>query len=200
MKRSLFALSVLVVVALVALPTAAEAKLKTKVFSTRPAKHPPIPSVAPDSVFPGRGFTYSSMRVKPPKRAKRVKDVNVDVRLNHTADRDLVLTILKPTTDFVGTRQAVLSSRIGGSGNNYGAGPNDCSGTFTVFDDEAAAPIGGGAPPFAGAFQAQFALLSDLNGPWVAGAWTLAITDFGVADTGTLGCWRVQITYSLKKK
>ena len=52
------------------------------------------------------------------------------VRLNHTFDSDLVLSLVAPSG-----RVVQLSNRNGGNGDNYGSGPNDCTGTKTLFDD-----------------------------------------------------------------
>jgi subtilisin-like proprotein convertase family protein len=51
-----------------------------------------------------------------------VTDVNVMVRLNHTFDFDVVLTLTAPC----GTKVRLVES-CGGSGQNFGTGTNDCS-------------------------------------------------------------------------
>jgi M6 family metalloprotease-like protein len=101
-------------------------------------------------------------------------DVNASVRLDHTYDGDLVLALLHPDSTEV-----ILANQRGGSGNDYGSGS-----VRTVFDDQAAAPITSGSPPFAGSYRPE-GLLSALNGKTANGAWRLRITDAAHTDTGT---------------
>jgi subtilisin-like proprotein convertase family protein len=117
-----------------------------------------------------------------------VTDVNVKLRLNHTFDGDLNISLVHPDGTVVS-----LSNRRGGSGDNYGTGANDCSGTPTVFDDSAAATISGGTAPFGGSFKPDGSLAS-LNGKGSAGTWKLRISDEAALDTGTVGCVQLEIT------
>lgn len=117
-----------------------------------------------------------------------VGDVNVRIRLNHTFDGDLIMSLVAPDGTAV-----PLSNNRGGSGDNFGSGANNCSGTFTVFDDSATTAISSGVAPFAGTFKPD-SLLSALNGKQMNGMWKLRITDTGTADVGTLGCVQLQIT------
>ena len=109
------------------------------------------------------------------------------VRLNHTFDADLVLSLIAPNGQTV-----LLSNRRGGSGDNYGSGANDCTGTFTVFDDLAATPIAAGVPPFAGTFKPEQPLAALFGGP-IDGQWKLRVADAQGGDTGTLGCFKLTI-------
>ncbi|HYY42790.1 MAG TPA: carboxypeptidase regulatory-like domain-containing protein, partial [Pyrinomonadaceae bacterium] len=77
-----------------------------------------------------------------------ISDINVRVRLNHTFDGDLVISLVHPDNTSV-----TLANKRGSSGANYGTGTNDCTGTPTVFDDQAANSITTGAAPFAGTFK-----------------------------------------------
>ena len=116
-----------------------------------------------------------------------VQDANVRVRLNHTFTGDLVISLVHPDGTVV-----ILSNRRGGGGDNFGTGANDCSGTKTVFDDEAAATIGSGTPPYAGSFRPDEAL-SALDGKPTAGTWKLRVSDQAAADIGTLFCWDLEL-------
>lgn len=116
-----------------------------------------------------------------------VSDVNVQVRLNHTFDGDLIIDLIHPDSTVIN-----LVNRRGGSSNNFGSGANNCSGTFTVFDDAAATSITSGSAPFAGTFRPE-QVLSVLNGKPVTGTWKLRVTDAAASDTGTLYCWQLQI-------
>ena len=62
-------------------------------------------------------------------------------------DADLDITLTGPNATTI-----ILSDDNGGGSDNYGSGATDCSGTPTVFDDEAATSITVGAAPFAGSF------------------------------------------------
>jgi hypothetical protein len=74
-----------------------------------------------------------------------------------------------------------LFQDIGGSGNNF---------TNTYLDDEAAASITSGAPPFTGIFR-PVGSFSVVDGLSMTGVWTLEITDDAGGDTGTLlRSWR----------
>jgi subtilisin-like proprotein convertase family protein len=117
-----------------------------------------------------------------------VTDVNVSVRVNHTYDSDLTMTLIAPDNTSV----ALVLNR-GSSGDNFGTGANDCTGTPTVFDDTAATAISAGTAPFAGSFKPE-SPLSGLNGKSVAGTWKLHVADTAALDTGTVGCVTLQIT------
>jgi subtilisin-like proprotein convertase family protein len=116
-----------------------------------------------------------------------VDDVNVHVRLNHTFDGDLILTLIGPDGTSVN-----LASRNGGSGDNYGTGANDCSGQPTIFDDSAPAPITAGTAPFAGSFQ-PVEPLAAFNGKPITGTWKLRVSDNAGLDVGTLFCFQLEI-------
>src|SRR6185503_21226106 len=118
-------------------------------------------------------------------------DVNVRVRLNHTFDADLTLSLVAPSLNKK-TLSQNRDTALGG-GDNYGTGANDCAGTPTIFDDSAATPISGGLPPFAGTFRPETPL-SDLNGKSINGTWKLRVNDNATLDTGTVGCVTLEIS------
>jgi subtilisin-like proprotein convertase family protein len=117
-----------------------------------------------------------------------VQSVKARVRLNHTYDGDITITLVAPNGTAV-----PLASRRGSSGANFGSGATDCSGTFTVFDDAAATAISAGTAPFAGAFRPDGSLAA-LAGSPSEGNWTLKINDGASGDSGTLFCWQLEIT------
>jgi subtilisin-like proprotein convertase family protein len=117
-----------------------------------------------------------------------VQDVNVRVRLNHTFDGDLDISLVHPDGTVI-----LLSNNRGGSGQNFGTGANNCSGTPTVFDDEAAVAIAAGVAPFAASFRPDTAL-SGLDGKLSAGTWKLRVADTAALDVGTIGCVTLEIT------
>jgi subtilisin family serine protease/subtilisin-like proprotein convertase family protein len=117
-----------------------------------------------------------------------VSDVNVRLRLDHPYISDLGVYLIGPDGTVV-----ELSSDNGDDGDNYGTGANDCTGTFTVFDDAAATSITAGTPPFAGTFRPEGAL-SAFNGKSLNGTWKLRFYDDLAPDTGLLGCWQLEVT------
>jgi subtilisin-like proprotein convertase family protein len=112
-----------------------------------------------------------------------IADLNVRLKITHTYDRDLRITLISPT----GT-QIVLSNRRGGSGDNYGNAT-----TYTTFDSQAALAISQGAAPFAGSFRPE-QTLDTLNGRDAFGTWTLRVQDMQGADVGTLTAWSLIIS------
>ncbi len=117
-----------------------------------------------------------------------VQDVNVRVRLNHTFDGDLDISLVHPDGTVI-----LLSNNRGGAGDNFGTGANDCSGTPTVFDDEAGPTIASGVAPFAGSFKPDTPL-SGMDGKPSNGIWKLRVSDTAALDVGTIGCVTLEIT------
>jgi len=162
--------------ALVAAP--AGAKTQTKTYSSGPIAAP---------------ITDASLNLFPiaSKAKGKVKKVRVAARITHAFDSDLDIYLVSPRAKFV-----QLSTDNGGTDNDYGAGPADCTGTFTTFDDAAPTPITAAAAPFAGSFKPQQPL-SAVKGAKAKGQWQLLVSDDDPRDSGTLGCW--QLTISSKK-
>lgn len=117
-----------------------------------------------------------------------VVGIGIQLRMNHTFDADVVATLISPTGQKVS-----LINRRGGSGDNFGSGSNDCSGTFTSLNDFWPTPISAGAPPFAGAFKPEEPLLATLANAPTDGVWKLRLQDVFTADTGLVGCVRFVI-------
>jgi subtilisin-like proprotein convertase family protein len=120
--------------------------------------------------------------------AGAVSDVNVRVRLAHTFDGDLVVSLRGPD----GT-EVVLSNRRGSSGDDFGSGAASCSGSPTTFDDSASTLISAGTSPFAGSFRPD-SPLSAFNGKPTAGIWKLRVSDQAAADVGTIFCFQLEIS------
>ena len=117
-----------------------------------------------------------------------VSNVKARVRLNHTFDGDVDMFLVHPDGTTV-----ELSTDNGSTGDNFGDGANNCSGNFTVFDDAATTSITAGTAPFVGAFIPEQAL-STLDGKPSDGVWKLRITDDAAQDTGTVGCFQLEIS------
>ena len=120
-----------------------------------------------------------------------IADVNARIRLNHTFDGDLAISLIAPDGTTVR-----LSTNRGSSGANFGSGANDCSGTHTVFDDSAATAISAGTAPFAATFRPETPL-SALNGHDMNGTWKLRVADTAAIDVGTVFCAQLEIRRQL---
>lgn len=110
-------------------------------------------------------------------------DVTVDI--SHPFVGDLVLFLVGPDGQRIR-----LVGNVGGSGNNF---------TGTTFDDQAAAPISAGVPPFSGRFRPEEPL-STLVGTNVIGTWTLEVTDDqdldDVSDFGVINGWSINVSHN----
>lgn len=118
----------------------------------------------------------------------QITDVNVLVRLDHTYDQDLILSLRHPDATEV-----LLSQQQGGAGDNYGTGTCGLDAVPTRFDDQAPIPIAGSAAPFAGDYAPE-GLLAAFDGRPATGTWVLVVQDVSLQDTGTLLCWSLEIT------
>jgi subtilisin-like proprotein convertase family protein len=163
---------------------AAQAKTKTGTFISGNLALP-----IPDD---GPGVLVSAINVKP---KGNVLDANVSVRVTHPFIFTVNLHLRSP-----GGRYVELTRNNGADGDNYGSGAADCSGTLTLFDDEATTSIDAGVAPFAGAFQPEQPLTAFDGGP-TKGRWDLIVDDTMEANgVGTLDCWQLQLEYKAKKK
>jgi subtilisin-like proprotein convertase family protein len=132
------------------------------------------------------GGVVSKIRIR---RAGRIADIEVGVRINHGFDDDLNIYLVSPAGKFV-----ELSTDNGGSGNNYGTGSNSCRGarSLTVFDDDTGRSIRSGAAPFAGNFRPQTPLAA-LDGDRLAGTWRLMVFDDDDGASGVIGCFAIGV-------
>jgi subtilisin-like proprotein convertase family protein len=112
-----------------------------------------------------------------------IKDLNVQISLNHTALSDLVITLRSPTGQVI-----TLFNRRGAWADNL---------VNTVFDDQATTAISSGAAPFTGSFRPE-SLLSALNDKNAKGTWTLSITDSAGGDVGKLISWKLIMVSNTK--
>lgn len=118
-----------------------------------------------------------------------VGDVEVSVRLDHSFDADLVIELVHPDGTVI-----KLSNRHGGDGG-FGTGSNDCSGSPTLFSDEAVTAIADAQSPFAGSVKPDMPL-AGLRGKAARGTWYVRVKDTAAEDTGTLGC----VTLTLRRR
>jgi hypothetical protein len=194
-RVALIASAALLVGLLAAAPAAqARKKTLTKTFEVGVgAPNGGVPIPIPDGVGQATQLARSSIHVKGLNPRGKIKDVNVGVRVQHPFAKDLEFYLASP-------RGVInLSHDVGGDGNNYGAGPASCAGTFTIFDSNTPTRIDtpGLQAPFAGFF-APMESLGLLNGlgdkKATNAAWSLLVEDDDNAHpAGTLDCWFLTI-------
>ena len=129
-----------------------------------------------------------------PARGRVVQVESVGLRISHSFDRDVTAFLVSPT----GLVDPLVLGR-GDTGDNFGTGATDCSGTLTIFTDTSATAIGGGAVPFAGAFKPE-APLSVFTGSRAAGVWRVVVSDGAPGDTGTLHAVSFRVKYRYKSR
>ena len=147
----------------------------------------------PDGAGQATQLARSVIHVKGLNPRGKIKHVNVGVRIQHPFAKDIEVYLASP-------RGVInLSHDVGGDGNNYGAGPASCAGTFTTFDSNTPTRIDtpGLQAPFAGFF-APIESLNQLTGlgdkKATNAAWSLLVEDDDNAHpAGTLACWYLQI-------
>jgi hypothetical protein len=194
-KLGLIAVAALAV-SLVATAPAAQARKKTVTKTYEVGVGAPSGGTAmpiPDGAGQATQLARSFIHVKGLNKRGKIKDVNVGVRIQHPFAKDLEVYLASP-------RGVInLSHDVGGEGNNYGAGPASCGGTFTIFDSNTPTRIDtpGLQAPFAGFF-APIESLNFLGGlgdkKATNAVWTLLVEDDDNSHpAGTLACWFLQI-------
>jgi hypothetical protein len=194
-KLGLFAVVVLALGLVLAAPAAqARKKVVTKTFEVgvgAPSGGFAIP--INDGAGQAAQLARSGIDVRGLNPRGKIKDVNVGVRAQHPFAKDLEFYLATP-------RGVInLSHDVGGEGNNYGAGPASCAGTFTTFDSDTPTSIAapGLQAPFAGFFAPleSLDLLSGLGDKKATNArWSLlAEDDDNTHPAGTLECWYMTI-------
>ena len=109
-----------------------------------------------------------------------IKDLNLQVTIQHTRDSDLTVSLRSPTGTLV-----QLFSGIGGTtGQNF---------ISTTLDDEALLGIQFGVAPFLGAYIPQQAM-SAFDGEDANGTWQLIVTDSTGGNVGNLLNWSLTTT------
>jgi subtilisin-like proprotein convertase family protein len=144
---------------------------------------PPQDTGGDGGLLDPRDTTKSTITFKNVSSSELIKDVTVNLNIQHSFDSDLLIELIAPDGTTV-----VLSRNEGGGGQNF---------TNTTFSDSAPTPINAGPPgavaPFTGSFQPETSF-STLFGKQVNGTWTLAIDDTAQGDTGRLLDWTLTLT------
>ena len=115
----------------------------------------------------------------------------VSLRLDHTFDGELAISLIAPDGTAVS-----LANHRGGSGDNFGTGANDCSGTPSLFADFASTSITTSAAPFSGELRPE-SPLGAFAGHEMHGTWKLRVTDSDAGDAGVIGCVKLDLTRQL---
>jgi subtilisin-like proprotein convertase family protein len=185
-RHALLLTGAIVGVLVLAFAGLAGAKIKTKTFSSGE-----LDRFIPDGGDPALPHTFNIKT----KRSK-VKDINVAIRISHTSNADLLITLTSPKGETV-----KLSSFEGLTffESDFGSGGENCSGTFTKFNDEAETSINDGTSPYNGQFKPQEPL-SAFDGSRLKGKWTLTVDDQASGDDGIFHCTELEIKYKKKKK
>lgn len=127
----------------------------------------------------GPGTTISTLNVS--GLTGTIADVNVNLDIAHTFIQDLDVTLTSPG----GTVVALFTDLCG-----------DYDDMLVTLDDETPLTIGATCPPN-GTFRPESDLLSDFDGAFPNGVWTLTILDDLSRDAGTLHSWSLAIITGL---
>lgn len=126
---------------------------------------------------------------------------SVGTRITHTYAGDLDLTLIPPSGGFIQLAAYPNSGAGDDSGDGYGSGAADCSGSLVQFGDtfatSAATPGNTGDNPVVGQLK-PLQPLSQAVGGQAAGAWTLLAYDGQSGDEGTLNAFSISLTYQYK--
>jgi subtilisin-like proprotein convertase family protein len=126
---------------------------------------------------------------------------SVGTRITHTYDGDLNLTLVTPSGRFIQLAGYPTSGAGDDTGDGYGSGAANCSGSLVQFGDtfstSAATPGNTGDDPIVGQLK-PLQPLSQAVGGQAAGAWTLLVYDGQGSDEGTLNAFSISLTYQYK--
>lgn len=199
-------MAVLAFAALAAQPAAAKSKKKktktvTKTFDKCIDVGQAIPDPADGVPAPA---VVLKVRINIPKLNGKRQDGEVKaftsagVRATHTFDGDLSFNLVSP-----GGRVVTLANGRGHSGDGYGSGAANCTGSQVIFGDTfpgaIASPGNTLSNPIVGSFRPETPL-STLVGGRARGKWTLIVQDSSGVDTGTLDAYSLDFTYKYKKE
>jgi hypothetical protein len=205
--------------ALAAMPATAGAKVKTAQLIQCVSTAVPIPDgPAPPFTAPNPAASFA-IPVRVPKFKGRPQDGvvtsfgSVGVRITHTDDSDLALFLVSP-----GGRAVALATyrdqstnrnpdpppEFLPSGDGYGSGAPNCSGSRVDFGDRFSTSIAtpgntGVNAPIIGSFRPEQALSAFVGGP-ARGFWTLIVQDVQSQDIGQIDALSLSFTYTYKAR
>jgi Proprotein convertase P-domain len=207
------------VLLLLAMPASAPAKTKTAQFIQCVSTALPIPDGPPEGSTATNPAASFAIFVNTPKFKGRPQSGIVTafnsagVRISHTDDGDLALFLVSP-----GGRAAALSTyrdqstnvnpdpppdRLP-SGDGYGSGAPNCSGSRVDFGDRFPTSIAtpgntGVDTPITGSFSPEQPLSTFVGGP-ARGFWTLIVQDIQNQDVGQIDAFSLSFDYTYKAK
>jgi hypothetical protein len=167
---------------------------------------PDGPPVGTNVVNPAASFAVSVRVPKfkgEPQNGKITAFHSAGVRISHTDDGDLALFLVSP-----GGRAVALSTyrdqSSDKSGDGYGTGPLNCSGSLVEFGDAFPTSIAtpgntGPGAPISGSFTPEQPLGTFVGGP-ARGFWTLIVQDVQAGDVGQINALSLNFTYRYKTK
>ncbi len=204
---------------LLALPGMAAAKTKRAQFTQCVSTAVPIPDGPPSGTAATNPAASFAIFVKTPKFKGRPQSGTVTavrfagVRITHTDDGDLALFLVSP-----GGRAVALSTYrdqstnpnpdpppdLLPSGDGYGTGAPDCSGSPVNFGDAFPTSIAtpgnfGVNAPITGSFSPEQPLGTFVGGP-ARGLWTLIVQDVQFHDVGQIDALSLGLDYTYKAK
>jgi hypothetical protein len=197
-------------IVIVAMPASAAAKPKKATFNRCVNAAVTIPDGPATATAPNPAASFA-VRVKVPKfRGRSQNGVitsfhSAGVRISHTDDGDLALFLVSPGGRAIAL--ATYRDQSGDdphpSGNGYGTGPLNCTGSLVQFGDQFPTSIvtpgnTGLAAPITGMFSPEQPLSTFVGGP-ARGFWTLIVQDVQPADVGQINALSLSFTYRYKK-
>ena len=168
----------------------------------------------PNIAIPDNNAFGVTSTINVPATSDRVYSLRVGIRIDHTYDADLSIWLLPPGVSWAGPYATVnngavvtpgagaieLSTKNGGSSNNYGSGTGGGT-VYTNFKstlDPITPPtqaITAGTAPFTAQTRYSPEGLAQWNllfGSDPSGNWTLIVADAWGLDTGTLFSWQIE--------
>lgn len=206
-----------VVSGLVALPSTAAAKKRTGTVNTCVSTAVTIPDGPADGSNAPNPVASLALPIQIPKyKGRHQAGVitafgSAGVRISHSDDGDLALFLVSP-----GGRAVALATyrdqstnrddqgELSPSGDGYGSGPMNCSGSLVQFGDGLSKSITtpgntGLDTPITGSFMPEQPLSTFVGGP-AAGFWTLIVQDVQAGDVGQINALSLNFSYSYKAK
>ena len=177
----------------------AAAKTKTKSFNRCVSTAVAIPDQSSTAPNPGASVAIPVSVPKfngKPQTGKVTRFIALGVRITHTFDSDLVLSLVSP-----GGKVVPLAVRRGENAAGYGSGTASCAGSLALFGDTFPTPIRtpGNTPPapITGSFHPEGNLSSVVGGP-AKGNWVLSVVDALGGDVGAINAFSLSFTYKYK--
>ena len=198
-------------VASLVVASSAAAKTRAKTFSRCASVAVPIPDGPAGNTDPNPDASLALPVTVPKFRHRRqnglVTAINsVGVRISHSDDGDLALFLVSPGGRAIAlaTYRDQSAPSDAPSGNGYGTGAPNCSGSLVQFGDGFSKSITmpgntGNNAPIVGSFRPEQALSTFVGGP-ARGYWTLIVQDVAGGDVGQIDALSLSLSYRYKAR